>query len=122
MTESVYKNQTSILLWLAGRGHQVDLRPEDGRAIPVTVTSPTYRWNGKPCPYCGEPMVLGTKKFPSNDHVHPKRAGGTLDSKNRLVVCGQCNNDKADMALHEFVTWLEKRGDPRADVVRRVNP
>jgi hypothetical protein len=37
---------------------------------------------GKPCAYCGEPMVT-----PSRDHIRPLSKGGTLAPHNRALVC-----------------------------------
>lgn len=64
---------------------------------------------GKPCAYCGEAMIQ-----PTRDHVHPRRAGGTLHPENVLIVCYQCNQDKGAKTLERFAQSLTWRQDPRA--------
>lgn len=138
---AIERAQTSMLQGLRRRGHQVDFSPEPDvvdfirdhsmrgseRSVNVkqniTVGYSTPKMlkdaDGKPCPYCSH--IMGSRKRPpTRDHVRPKRAGGTLAPGNVLIVCGPCNNDKGDMMLLEFAVWLEKRGDKRAALVRKI--
>jgi hypothetical protein len=64
---------------------------------------------------------------PSRDHVWPKSYGGTLaDPANRLIVCADCNIDKAGLSLASFADRLALAGDPRAgrvaDLARAAPP
>ena len=80
--------------------------PAPSRAILVAAV-------GSPCAYCGDPMAL-----PTRDHVRPRASGGTLaEPANRLLVCERCNRDKAAMSLLEFLAWLIRRQDGRAERV-----
>lgn len=119
----IFRSQTSMLQWLRRHGHQVDFSPDGSVTGQIYADSaPAYRSNGKRCPYCHNLMVVGTRRFPTRDHVRPRRAGGTLAPWNCLVVCAPCNVDKGDKMLSEFVAWLEKRNDPRRDIVKSINP
>ncbi|MPZ33033.1 MAG: hypothetical protein GEV13_18920 [Rhodospirillales bacterium] len=72
---------------------------------------------GSPCPYCGEPMV-GPDRWPTRDHIKPRRFGCTLDdASNRAVVCEPCNNDKGSLTLRRFRNRLRRVGDARANRV-----
>lgn len=51
-------------------------------------------YGGKPCPICGNAMVLGSDHHPTKDHVVPKSRGGTLDSCQ--IICNRCNQEKGD--------------------------
>lgn len=121
----IYRHQTSMLQWLRRLGHRVDFShdPAVKEVIPFApapLAPPARRFDGDLCPYCSRPMIVGTKRFPSRDHIRPRRAGGTLAPNNCLIVCSPCNNDKRDMMLFEFLEWLSKRNDPRAQFVRKV--
>jgi 5-methylcytosine-specific restriction endonuclease McrA len=138
MSVDIFKSQTAMLQWLRRRGGKVDFSHDrpiveqcsgvmliqqlDIYWAPIPPGSPLYRYNGSNCPYCEESMVIGTRKHPTRDHVRPRRASGTLAPHNSLVVCAPCNVDKSDMMLREFVVWLEKRNDRRADIVRKIDP
>lgn len=130
-TDRIYRNQTSMLQWLRRKGHRVDFAPhptndpvsDDTLPSPQTLLD---RFHGKRCPYCNNVMKRDSDRPPTRDHVKPRSAGGTLEGENRLVVCGPCNNDKADLTLDEWIEDLTKRGDIRASVVRaavmRIKP
>jgi 5-methylcytosine-specific restriction endonuclease McrA len=59
-------------------------------------------------------------KYPTRDHVRPKRAGGSLTKRNTLIVCSPCNGEKGDMMLREFYEMLKTKNDPRARNVKRL--
>lgn len=71
---------------------------------------------GSPCPYCGEPMV-GPERWPTRDHIKPRRFGGSGDPVNGAIVCNRCNNDKGGLTLRHFASRLRRAGDPRAERV-----
>ena len=80
---------------------------------------------GKPCPYCGRPMmylsVESGKYSPTRDHVHVvKSKGGCLEGSNALIVCGACNVDKSDRSLSDWVDYLMSVGDARANRVAEI--
>lgn len=117
----IYRSQTSMLQWLRRRGHRVDFSNNPTVTGEIfTADPPGKRFNGQHCPYCLHVMMTDTRRHPTRDHVKPRRAGGTLADSNRLIVCMQCNSDKADMMLAEFVDWLQKRSDARASIVQSV--
>lgn len=122
----IYRAQTSMLQWLRRRGHQVDFGVDRDFGSPPPSTGqfgrehPMRRYHGQPCPYCVQPMMCGTRKHPTRDHVKPRRAGGTLGAGNRKIVCFTCNHDKADMMMSEFLAWLEGRKDVRAPIIRGI--
>lgn len=69
-----------------------------------------------PCPYCGDQMS-GTsrhsKKYPTRDHVTARSRGG----KFTVIVCWQCNHDKANLPIQGWLGLLRRRNDPRAAFV-----
>jgi hypothetical protein len=67
---------------------------------------------GTPCRYCGKPMDA-----PTRDHVLPRRMGGKLWRRNKVLVCTRCNSDKRGRSLLAWLDMLERRGDPRAAMV-----
>jgi 5-methylcytosine-specific restriction endonuclease McrA len=67
---------------------------------------------GTPCRYCGEPMVA-----PTRDHMLPRRMGGKLWRRNKVLVCTRCNSDKRGRTLLAWLYKLERHGDPRAAIV-----
>lgn len=74
------------------------------------------RFHGRPCPYCGDAMVGNGLRRPTRDHVIPKRFQGTsfeVNPGNKLIVCWQCNNDKAHHTLEVWAERLRCRSDPR---------
>ena len=126
--EAIYRNQTAILVWLRLRGHAVHFvrdpdhpRPRPAvqqRAVAVKPNSPLLAFLGQPCPYCTRVMTRHMRSRPSRDHVdRPRRHGGKLIGHNRLIVCQQCNGDKADFALVAWHAVLVAKSDPRAPVV-----
>jgi 5-methylcytosine-specific restriction endonuclease McrA len=73
---------------------------------------------GDDCPFCGEAMVLGGRKFPTRDHLTPRSRGGSDAADNALIVYAECNADKADRTLWEWLEALQTFGDARAARVR----
>jgi 5-methylcytosine-specific restriction endonuclease McrA len=67
---------------------------------------------GTPCRYCGKPMDA-----PTRDHILPRRMGGRLWRRNKVLVCNRCNSDKRGRSLLAWLYMLERRGDPRASIV-----
>lgn len=58
------------------------------------------------CPYC---HVRLNRKNSSIDHIHPQSVkGGTRFWSNETGVCLNCNRDKADMSLLEFLMTGKK--------------
>lgn len=84
------------------------------------TTLPLAEHHGKDCPYCGEMMLLGSRRRPTREHVIPRHLGGTLSSWNKLIVCDPCNNDKGGKTLLEFARWLCRQRDRRAHRVGAI--
>lgn len=117
----IFRGQTSILNWLQKLGHRVDFSMDPAVTEEIfTADPPGKRFNGQPCPYCCKTLMVGSRRFPTRDHILPRSRGGKLDDGNRLIVCAPCNNDKAAMTLEEFATWLTHRRDPRAAIVWKL--
>lgn len=128
---AIYENQTLIMSWLHGRGHQVVfardpavprvLPPKQVQAIergqPSSTASLLAFNAGKPCPYCSELMTYHGRRCATRDHLRPRALGGKLDEKNRVIACLECNGHKADLLIEEWLTVLQVRNDPRAGVV-----
>jgi 5-methylcytosine-specific restriction endonuclease McrA len=70
---------------------------------------------GMPCRYCGEPMDA-----PTRDHVRPRRKGGRLSARNKVLVCNRCNSDKRGRSLLAWLYKLERQGDRRASIVAAI--
>jgi 5-methylcytosine-specific restriction endonuclease McrA len=79
--------------------------------------------HGKECPYCGEVMYVppkgmrkrhGHPRFPTRDHVIPK---SVVPGQQILIVCRQCNLDKGNRTLNQWLAELKRKNDPRAAVV-----
>lgn len=78
-------------------------------------------WNEKSCPYCDEHMdVEVAGREPTWDHIVPRARGGTNAAANILAACRDCNLEKADLLLDEWIVRLVRRSDPRAIFVHRV--
>jgi len=76
--------------------------------------------HGKPCPYCGAVMMLGTRTRPTCDHVKSRLNGGRRSNKNKLFVCSRCNSDKGHHGLVVWAAMLERDNDPRAARVKQL--
>ncbi len=63
---------------------------------------------GQPCPYCGEPMAA-----PTRDHIWPRKRGGTLNGRNKAIVCDPCNTDKGHRSMASWIIRLQRAGDRR---------
>jgi 5-methylcytosine-specific restriction endonuclease McrA len=67
------------------------------------------------CRYCAAPFSLYRPR--SRDHILPRArrpAGVDYGVLNLAMVCKQCNADKRDMTLIQFLAVLIARRDPRA--------
>ena len=51
------------------------------------------------CPYCGN--NLGDS--PHQDHIYPIAKGGMSIEKNLVYVCMDCNLNKRDLTLNQFI-------------------
>ncbi|MFJ6620408.1 HNH endonuclease [Kitasatospora sp. NPDC091335] len=77
--------------------------------------------HGDRCAYC--PLDLAT---PGEvlDHVTPVARGGLTEIANLRWACRDCNTDKGDMLLTEWISPRERLTPPqiRGDVVTCVDP
>lgn len=72
---------------------------------------------GKPCPYCLEPLTIGTV---SPDHKVPLSRGGTSGEENIEAICKDCNSTKSNMTAEEYsALWAFLR---ERDMVKFVIP
>lgn len=54
----------------------------------------------------------------STDHLVPRsRGGANLNGEYRLICCQDCNSDKGDKSLHEWLERLQRGRDLRARFV-----
>lgn len=118
--------QTSMLQWLRRQGHAVDFginpifTPELPESPARYIGTELVLYDGRPCPYCGHAMKIGSPRPPTRDHLKPRSRGGTFAKGNKLVVCGPCNHNKRDLTIEEWATRLAARGDPRAGLVQNL--
>lgn len=90
-------------------------------AEPFSTVQMIRRARGKPCPYCGGMMIGGRgNSRASRDHIRSRVNGGKLRPGNVLVVCQQCNGDKNTRSLPEWLHFLRRDGDERADLVEAL--
>lgn len=82
----------------------------------ATIGGRRLKERGKPCPYCGQPMRQGRSR-PSPDHLWPRSKGGA-SGLNIVYACQQCNHDKAEMTIDEWLAKLERNSDRRARHVK----
>jgi 5-methylcytosine-specific restriction endonuclease McrA len=74
---------------------------------------------GEPCPYCGREMLpFGEPKgarlrHPVRDHIDPISKGGSNRASNLVVICHECNADKASETLVAWYLALSEANDPR---------
>jgi hypothetical protein len=77
------------------------------------------RYRGRPCPYCSRSMggsqMVAQPNSPTRDHIVPRWA----DGQEQTVCCFQCNNDKGDYFLSEWIEILRRKGDPRLPFVAK---
>jgi hypothetical protein len=115
--------QTSMLQWLRRQGHAVDFAinpiftPELPGQPARYIGTELMLYDGKPCPFCGHTMKIGSPRPPTRDHLKPRSRGGTFNNGNKLTVCRPCNHNKGSKTLEEFAWALTARNDPRADIV-----
>lgn len=102
----------------ASPGSRVKRAPIDGFIRYSDL--PLAKWHGEDCPYCHNEMLIGTRHYPSRDHVHPRHLGGTLHESNRLIACGPCNNSKGGLTLAEWADLKAKKGDLRGARILRA--
>lgn len=86
----------------------------------MALTKVLLAQHGKNCPYCNVIMRVQRPKptkqpfFPTRDHVIPKKI---MCGQPTVFVCRQCNNDKRDLLLSEWLVTLREKNDPRAEHV-----
>lgn len=74
-----------------------------------------------PCPYCGELMnVDSEKRYPTVDHILPRRLKGQSWAGNTLRACRQCNHDKGSRLISDWHRLLVLSEDDRAPFVADV--
>lgn len=101
------------------------VRPHGSRHWFAPVTSATAeieacleadgRWPLVPdrCVYCARPGMTLTR-----DHVFPRSLGGRDYARNVVCCCGQCNNSKSDLLVHEWpLAWAAKHGGDPSDLI-----
>jgi 5-methylcytosine-specific restriction endonuclease McrA len=118
--------QTSMLQWLRRQGHAVDFAinpiftPELPGSPSRYIGTELMLYHGRPCPYCGHMMRLGSKRKPTRDHLKPRSRGGTFAKGNKLIVCEPCNGSKGNRTLEEWAARLVALEDPRAGFVQNL--
>ena len=76
------------------------------------LRSYVFHRDGRKCRYCGS---VKAKRY-ELDHIVPKSTGGTDRVSNLVVSCRECNDDKANRTVAEFLT-----GKPtRLAAIRRI--
>lgn len=58
------------------------------------------------CAYCGEVMEIDTCNKPMSatiDHIIPRSKGGKDEIFNLVAACRQCNTEKGNMPLVDFI-------------------
>lgn len=69
-----------------------------------------YKRDNYECVYCGS----GDKKHLTLDHVNPQAKGGGNAWDNLVTACRDCNQEKADLTLDEYILNTGKNyPDPR---------
>jgi 5-methylcytosine-specific restriction endonuclease McrA len=124
--DPIYKAQTGMLQHLRRNGHAVDFAnnpiftPELPGSPARYIGTELILYDGKPCPFCGHTMRIGSPRPPSRDHLKPRSRGGTFAKGNKLIVCRPCNHDKGDRTLREWLERLVALEDPRAGLVQNL--
>lgn len=64
------------------------------------------RWNTREdeCFYCLSPLHVGAR---TRDHVIPKSKGGTLEEWNRVWACRECNGEKGNYSVDEWLKMVK---------------
>lgn len=62
--------------------------------------------SARTCIYCGHPLTLETMEV---DHIVPSSQGGSNGFENKVCACPQCNAEKADKSVAEFVEGMSQR-------------
>ena len=89
------------------------------RLVPVSAKM-ARDWNGKPCPYCGDAMPSEEPGHePTWDHICPSSRGGSNEAANKVAACRTCNYDKADCLPTEWLSFLRRNKDWRAEFVAK---
>lgn len=66
-----------------------------------------YKETNGTCIYCGTPLIPNCATL---DHIFPRSLGGTGAKKNLVLSCPDCNNDKGNMPVDEYVlSMTDKR-------------
>ena len=76
--------------------------------VPKEVRTRIYMRDNFTCVYC-KTKIQDWRDL-SLDHVTPRSQGGKNHSTNLVCSCRDCNRDKGDTPLEQFVTkWVVKR-------------
>ena len=62
--------------------------------------------SARTCIYCGHPVTLENMEV---DHIVPLSRGGSNGFENKVCSCPQCNAEKADKSVAEFVDGMSQR-------------
>jgi 5-methylcytosine-specific restriction endonuclease McrA len=80
------------------RGKRAGNKGQGSKWITKVRRRRIYARDGHRCVYCGrlaEKLTL--------DHVIPRSKGGTNVSENLITACMDCNRDRGDMPIGEFI-------------------
>lgn len=69
------------------------------------------------CCYCGKELALKEKTI---DHIQPINRGGETVLGNLVVCCEECNTEKSDMTLQEYIEYKNKKQDFTKDIDIRI--
>jgi 5-methylcytosine-specific restriction endonuclease McrA len=71
----------------------------------------------KHCPYCGND--LGDE--PHKDHIFPIAKGGLSKKENLVYVCNECNLNKSDLTLNQFIKKYDMDRDSIESNLEKLN-
>lgn len=101
-------------------GAYVQARPHKARAERRKRANQRRDYSGKPCPYCGLPMLSDVvpdhPRRVTKDHVFPLALGGDRTVR----CCFECNNRKGNMTPTEWLAFVVRVMPERANAVREV--
>lgn len=75
-----------------------------------------YRETNGACIYCGTPLVPNCATL---DHIFPRSLGGPGEKNNLVLCCPDCNIEKADMPVDEYVLAMTDK--KRKSYVHRIH-
>lgn len=85
------------------------------------VSRGAAKYDGMPCPYCGERMsTRSEERYPTVDHILPRRRHGLNLPGNTIRVCQRCNHDKRCHLISDWHKFLVRERDQRAPFVADV--